>query len=116
MTDSFHIPFSGSRVLCIWMLLLLLPGGLAADEGDDASAPPQAAAQPLLYETATVRARPISRATASVTVLERETIESLDMASVAELIRFVAGVNVASTGPRGGVATHCKSAWRRSKN
>ena len=105
MTDSFHIPFSGSRALCIWMLLLLLPGGLAADEGDDASAPPQAAAQPLLYETATVRARPISRATASVTVLERETIESLDMASVAELIRFVAGVNVASTGPRGGVAT-----------
>jgi len=57
------------------------------------------------YETATVRARPVSAATASVTVMDRETIESLDVASVAELMRFVPGVDVAGTGPRAGSAT-----------
>jgi outer membrane cobalamin receptor len=58
-----------------------------------------------LYETATVRARPVANATASVTVLDREEIEAIDVVSVAELIRFVPGLDVTSSGPRGGFAT-----------
>ena len=57
------------------------------------------------YETATVVARPLSRATASVSVLEREEIEALGVPTVAELIRFIPGLDLTPTGPRGGRAT-----------
>lgn len=69
---------------------------------------PIVAQEPLevqIYETATVLARPLTRATASVTVLDREAIESLGVSSVAELIRFIPGVDVTPSGPRGGFAT-----------
>jgi outer membrane cobalamin receptor len=73
-------------------------------------APPLAlAAEPAptetFFETATVRARPLATATATVTVLEREQIESLGVISVAELIRFIPGLDVTAAGPRGGGAT-----------
>jgi outer membrane cobalamin receptor len=57
------------------------------------------------FETATVRARPLSRATGSVSVIDRETIETMDVATVAELLRFVPGLDVESTGPRAGTST-----------
>jgi len=64
------------------------------------------AQEPLsVYETATVWARPVSGATASVTILDREAIEALGVRSVAELIRFVPGLDVTPSGPRGGLAT-----------
>jgi iron complex outermembrane receptor protein/vitamin B12 transporter len=56
------------------------------------------------FETATVRARPLATATGSVTVLEREEIEALNVSSVAELIRFLPGVDVVWPGPRGATA------------
>jgi outer membrane cobalamin receptor len=62
-------------------------------------------ARSVLYETATVRARPVAGATTAVTVLDRQAIEELGVATVAELMRFIPGVDVASTGPRAGSAT-----------
>lgn len=59
----------------------------------------------MFYETATVHARPLATATAAVTVLDREAIAALDVATVAELIRFIPGLDVTSGGPRGAVAT-----------
>jgi outer membrane cobalamin receptor len=79
-------------------LLLWLVTGTAATAVDSDT-------EPTFYETATVRARAISSATASVTIVDRETIEALGAQSAADLVRFVAGVDVAATGPRGGFAT-----------
>ena len=50
-------------------------------------------------------ARPLTRATASVTILDREEIEALNVTSVAELMRFVPGLTLSTGGPRGGFAT-----------
>lgn len=58
-----------------------------------------------IYETATVLARPLARATGSVSVLERDEIDALGVSSVADLIRFVPGVDISPTGPRSGFAT-----------
>lgn len=86
-------------------LRVLLAGGAALflERGSLAAAPEPLEAQ--IYETATVWARPLTRATASVTVLDREAIESLGVSSVAELMRFIPGVDVTPSGPRGGFAT-----------
>jgi outer membrane cobalamin receptor len=70
-----------------------------------AEPPPGEPAAPVIYETATVRAQPLARATAAVTVLDRAQIEALGVVSVAELMRFVPGLDVTSTGPRAGPAT-----------
>lgn len=67
--------------------------------------PVAAAEQPAFYDSTTVVARPIATATEAVTVLDRDEIEALDVVSVAELIRFIPGLDVTSSGPRGGVAT-----------
>jgi len=77
--------------------LALAPAGLRAQDGGEPAL--------RLFETATVRARPLTSATASVTVLDREAIEATGAASVAELIRFVPGLDVTTSGPRGGFAT-----------
>jgi outer membrane cobalamin receptor len=69
------------------------------------TAPAQQPPTETFFETATVRARPLSTATAAVTVLDREAIEALGVISVAELIRFIPGLDVTTTGPRGGIAT-----------
>ena len=82
-------------------LLLVASVAVPADDTSAADEDKESA----FYETATVRARAVSAATASVTVMDRETIESLDVASVAELMRFVPGVDVSTTGPRAGTAT-----------
>lgn len=57
------------------------------------------------YSTATVRERPLSSATGSVAVLDREAIEASGARTVAELLRFVPGLDVTSGGTRGGLAT-----------
>jgi outer membrane cobalamin receptor len=79
--------------------------GVAAAETGDGAGGSDPGREPAFFETATVRARPVDRATASVTIMDRATIESLDVPSVAELLRFAPGVEVASTGPRAGFAT-----------
>src|SRR5688572_5952790 len=57
------------------------------------------------YSTATVEERPLSSATGSVTVLDREAIESSGARTVADVLRFVPGLDVASNGARGGFTT-----------
>jgi vitamin B12 transporter len=60
--------------------------------------------RPRYYGTATVTARPVDSATGALAVLTREQIEALDVVSVAELIRHIPGLDLVSSGPRGGVA------------
>ncbi|HEY3571987.1 MAG TPA: TonB-dependent receptor [Thermoanaerobaculia bacterium] len=57
------------------------------------------------YETATVRERPLDSATASVTVIDRDTIEASGARTVAELLRLTPGVDVTTNGTRGGFTT-----------
>jgi outer membrane cobalamin receptor len=100
MVDLFRSTLRDRRgrwAACLPLVMAGLTGSLANESGEE----PESA----FYETATVRARPITRATAAVTIMDRETIEALDVASVAELLRFVPGVDIESTGPRAGFAT-----------
>ena len=53
------------------------------------------------YETATVQARPLSSATGSVTVIDREAIEASGARTVGELLRLAPGISVTTNG-RGG--------------
>jgi outer membrane cobalamin receptor len=57
------------------------------------------------YETATVVARPIDRATSAVTIIDRAAIETLGVASAAELLRHAPGIDVSQVGPRAGFAS-----------
>ncbi|HEY0783185.1 MAG TPA: TonB-dependent receptor plug domain-containing protein, partial [Thermoanaerobaculia bacterium] len=74
-------------------------GALAAQ-----SAPPAPAAVPVYYDTATVYARPLDSATASVTVLDRAALDGAQATTVADVLRFVPGLDVTASG-RGGLAT-----------
>ncbi len=60
---------------------------------------------PVLHETITVRAGPVSPAGASVTILEREDIQQSGARTVADLLRTVAGLHVLSAATRGGSTT-----------
>ena len=60
------------------------------------------AGEPAFYETATVQARPLSSATASVTVLDRQDVERAGARTLGELMRFVPGVDILTNGARGG--------------
>lgn len=80
----------------ILLLALLVAGAAAAQE------PSRAEPVETFYETATVRERPLSSATATVTVLEREEIEASGARTVGELLRRAPGVDVTSNGTRGG--------------
>ena len=57
---------------------------------------------PVLHETITVRARPVSPAGASVTILERQAIDQSGARTTADLLRAVPGVHVLSAATRGG--------------
>jgi vitamin B12 transporter len=57
------------------------------------------------YETATVQARPLSSATGSVTVIDREEIEASGARTVAELLRSAPGITITTNGTRGGLTT-----------
>ncbi len=84
-------------------LLLLVGLGLAPEARAQSAAPSEPATR--FYSTATVRERPLSSATASVTVLDRETITASGARTVADLLRFAPGLDVTSNGPRGGFTT-----------
>jgi iron complex outermembrane receptor protein/vitamin B12 transporter len=81
---------------------LLAAVSLPAAAGAQAAAAP--APETTFYATATVRERPLSSATAAVTVLGREEIEASGARSVAELLRLAPGVDVTLNG-HGGLAT-----------
>src|SRR6185295_11636346 len=82
-------------------LLMLGALGLPAGAHGQEAEPPAAT----FYSTATVRERPLSSATGSVSVLDREAIEASGARTVADLLRFVPGVDVTSGGTRGGLTT-----------
>jgi outer membrane cobalamin receptor len=81
---------------------LAAPGPPPAQAGGGAE--PEAG-EPVFYETATVEARPLSSATASVTVVERQEIERSGARTIGELMRFIPGVDIATNGSRGGLTT-----------
>ena len=74
---------------------MLAPAALSAQ--DDAAAPPEgadqdsAAAETVFYETATVRARSLEGATASVQVVEADDLEHLAARDAADALRLVPG-------------------------
>ena len=83
----------------VWVLgavLLLAPAGVRGDTGDSPAT--------TVYATATVSERPLDSATAAVTVIDRATIESLGAATVADVLRFVPGVQVVGAGTRGSLS------------
>jgi len=75
------------------------------------SSPTQARQEPpqepeaTFYSTATVRERPLSSATGSVTVLDRDAIQASGARTVADVLRFVPGLDVTTNGTRGGLST-----------
>jgi iron complex outermembrane receptor protein/vitamin B12 transporter len=104
------------RPRCILGAALIALSGLlqtparAAQEGEpeqptESAASSPSSEAPVIFETAVVEARPLDNATASVTVVDRETIESLDVRTVAEIIPYVSGLFLVHNGPTGGVAT-----------
>ena len=58
-----------------------------------------------IKERVVVRARPLDSVAASVTVIDEETIEEANVRTVAELLEYVVGARVLSSGSRGGSAT-----------
>jgi len=89
--------------LSIKLLAVLLAGASGA-VGQEAESPDDAN-RSVLYETATVVARPVEEATAAVTVLEREAIEAMGTATVGELVRQLVGLDLTSNGSPAGIAT-----------
>jgi len=56
-------------------------------------------------ERVVVRARPLDSVAASVTVIDQEAIDAANVRTVAELLEYVAGARVLSSGSRGGPTT-----------
>src|SRR5215470_16076608 len=79
------------------------PAGNEAAPGATAGSGAGPAAAPVFFETATVQARPLSSATASVSVLDRRDIDRSGARTVGELMRFIPGVDLLSNGARGGL-------------
>src|SRR4029453_11018875 len=94
MTTSRKMNYAVPLLL---LLATLLPAGAHGQGAEEPAA--------TFYSTATVRERPLSSATGSVSVLDRETIEGSGARTAAELLRFVPGLDVTSGGTRGGLTT-----------
>lgn len=100
------------RALAALLFLSALASPAAGDgsDGSDQSVQSDGSAgssEPVATFQATtlVRERPLESATAAVTVLDREAIESSGARTVADVLRFVPGVDVTTGGGRGGLAT-----------
>lgn len=98
LTEALGKDFAAPMLVPFLALVLVSEAG---------AVPPAADADPVrtFFGTATVQERPIDTATASVTVIDRVTIESLGAETVAEVLRFVPGVEVTTQGARGGITT-----------
>ncbi|HXU32598.1 MAG TPA: TonB-dependent receptor [Thermoanaerobaculia bacterium] len=83
-------------MVSLWGIGLALPWVLAA-------ATPTPPTTEVVYETATVVARPVDSTAVAVAVVGRESIESSGAATVAELLPFLPGVSMLSGGTRGGL-------------
>jgi vitamin B12 transporter len=91
----------GSRARKLLALLLAVSPGVIIPAAALA-APPE---EPVtFYETATVEARPVTSATAPVTVLDRKDLERLGAVTAADALRYVPGVTIDQAGGRGGLS------------
>jgi outer membrane cobalamin receptor len=90
-------------------LLLALPVPARAGAEPPAVAAPDEPEPPVFYETTTVTARPVTAATASVTVVDEADLGASQARSGTEVLREAAGVNLLSSGGRSGVT----NAWVR---
>lgn len=88
-------------VLGVVTLLLLAS---VAPRADARQSSPQQQSAPV-QERVVVRARPLDSAAAAVEVIDEETIEAANVRTVAELLEYVAGARVLSSGSRGGATT-----------
>lgn len=93
----------GGLVLAAWAAVSL--AATAGEATPDTSDSEEAASTATYFATATVRERPLDTATAAVTVLERTAIEATGAETVADVLRFVPGVDLSSQGTRGGIST-----------
>ena len=73
-------------------------GAVQGAEGDQG--PPS-----IFYDTATVEARPIEKATATVSVVEEDEIEALEAAHVGDLLPWIPGLLVSGPASRAGLTT-----------
>lgn len=83
------------------LLGFLASAGLHADNDSQNTLP----SRNIVYDTATVVERSLDSATASVTVIDRQILDSLDAVTVADVLRFVPGVDVWTGSGRGGFTT-----------
>ncbi len=93
-------------MLCSALLLSLL---LMLARAEAFAAQPPGAGQSQqgtqVQERVIVRARPLDSVAASVSIIDEETIEAANARTVAELLEYVAGARVLSSGSRGGATT-----------
>ena len=82
--------------------LLLIASHAGAEPSSDSR---QSAQDTQVEERVVVRARPLDSVAAAVTVIDEEAIEAANVRTVAELLEYVAGARVLSSGSRGGPTT-----------
>lgn len=85
--------------------LLLLPAPAEAFVAAQAQGAGQSQEGTQVQERVIVRARPLDSVAASVSIIDEETIEAANVRTVAELLEYVAGARVLSSGSRGGATT-----------
>ncbi|MCH7825927.1 MAG: TonB-dependent receptor [Acidobacteria bacterium] len=90
-------------MLCSALLLLLARAEAFAAPVHGAGQSQQQGTQ--VQERIIVRARPLDSVAASVSIIDEETIDAANARTVAELLEYVAGARVLSSGSRGGATT-----------
>jgi len=98
-------PFGSGRFITYWGLMCIL--SLATSALSQAQRTATQAPQELepMVITATLTPTPLSRTTASVTVISREQIAAQKAASVTELLRQIPGVHIDQPGARGSISS-----------
>lgn len=96
-----------SAILSLLILAVSTPA--PAEEAPAAPSREAAGEPPAFYETTTVTARPVSTATASVTVVEERDLADAAARSGTDVLRETPGLNLLPTGSRAGVT----NAWVR---
>jgi len=90
--------------LCFALLLLPAPAEAFAAPARGTGQSQQGAGTQV-QERVIVRARPLESVATSVSIIDEETIEAANVRTVAELLEYVAGARVLSSGSRGGATT-----------
>jgi vitamin B12 transporter len=92
-----------ARVLFLPFAALVATPALAeSSAAPGATASPSAT--PVFYETTTVSARPVDKASGSISIIDADEIAASQARSAADLLRSVPGLNLVSNGGRAGVS------------